>query len=99
MRLFDEDRDNLHFDPARGNAVELSWVLGLQARSDRARFASLVHQMDHAINPLYFSAILDGLLGFTNLPDAQQAANDEVIRQFDVFRPQAAAMRKLFPYF
>jgi hypothetical protein len=83
MRQFNEGRGSPRVDPTRGTAVELSWVLEQQARSDRARFAGLVHRMEDTIHPLYFSAILDGLLGFANVPEDQRALDSEALRQFD----------------
>lgn len=83
MRQYDEGRGSLSLDPTQGTAVELSWVLEQATRSDRARFAGLAHKMEDTINPHYFSAILDGLLGFANLPEDQRAIDNEVFRQFD----------------
>jgi hypothetical protein len=83
MRQFNEGRGSPHSDPTRGTAVELSRVLEQQARSERARFAGLVHQMEDTIHPLYFSAILDGLLGSASLPEDQRAVDNEALRQFD----------------
>ena len=46
-----------------GGAHELSQLLTELARSDRHRFASLAMRMPVDINPVYLSAILDGLSG------------------------------------
>ncbi len=56
MRKYD-GRNN----PIGGGPIELSRFLADIARRDRGRFASLVERMSDDINPMYFTAILDGL--------------------------------------
>ena len=71
-------------DPAvfslEGGAHQLSQVLTELARSDRHRFASLVVRMPADINPVYFSAILDGLSGRFVNDDRERAADKNVMR-------------------
>ena len=45
----------------KGGVVEHSRLLREFANKDRSRFVALVDQMDDSIDPMYFSAILDGL--------------------------------------
>ncbi len=48
-------------DRFAGGPVELSRDLEIKVRGNRFRFAELVSLMPNTINPLYFSAILDGM--------------------------------------
>jgi hypothetical protein len=48
-------------DRFRGGPVELSRVLCDLVRKERTRFASLVARIPDDVDPMYFSAILDGL--------------------------------------
>lgn len=50
-------------DRFAGGPVELSRDLEIKVRGNRFRFAELVSLMPNTINPLYFSAILDGMSG------------------------------------
>ncbi|MEQ1829077.1 MAG: hypothetical protein ABL921_24150 [Pirellula sp.] len=50
-------------DRFAGGHVELSRDLESKVRGNRLRFASLVSLMSNTIDPLYFSAILDGMSG------------------------------------
>ncbi len=56
MRKYDGTTDRF-----RGGPVELSRSLGEFARTDRHRFAAIVTRMPNHLEPMYFSAILDGL--------------------------------------
>ena len=60
-------------DRFAGGPVELSRDLEIKVRGNRSRFAELVSLMPNTINPLYFSAILDGMSG------CGHNATDEVI--------------------
>ncbi len=50
-------------DRFRGGHVELSRVLSDLTRRDRMRFAKLALKLPESVDPIYFSAILDGLGG------------------------------------
>ena len=72
MRKYDGTTDFFN-----GGPNELSTLLREQTRKDRIRFASLIKVMPHDINPIYFSAILDGLCGrYTNVPEEEKEEND-----------------------
>lgn len=60
-------------DRFAGGPVELSRDLEIKVRGNRFRFAELVSLMPNTIEPLYFSAILDGMSG------CGHNATDEVI--------------------
>lgn len=63
-----------------GGAHELSQLLTELARSDRHRFASLAMRMPVDINPVYLSAILDGLSGRFVNDDKERADDKDVMR-------------------
>jgi hypothetical protein len=59
-----------------GGATELSHLLAEFARKDRSRFAALALKMPDDIDPLYFSAILDGMCGrYANLDKDRKEAD------------------------
>lgn len=64
-------------DRFRGGPVELSRMLGDFARKDRKRFAALVERLPADIEPMYFSAILNGLCSrWVNLSKEEKAADE-----------------------
>lgn len=67
-------------DRFRGGPVELSRVLSDLARRDRMRFSKLALKLPESVDPIYFSAILDGLGSYAvNLAgDAKEADNKEL---------------------
>lgn len=58
MKKYDGSTDRFH-----GGPIELSSVLANFARRDRRRFAALVSRIPKNADPMYFSAILDGICG------------------------------------
>jgi hypothetical protein len=67
-------------DRFRGRQVELSRSLAEFTRKNRPRFASLMRRIPDNVDPIYFSAILDGLCGrFSTLGKAEQEADQKII--------------------
>ena len=67
-------------DRFRGGPQELSQSLAEFVRKDRNRFASLVARMPAEINPVYFSAILNGLCGsYGNLGKEEKESENKRI--------------------
>lgn len=63
-----------------GGPIELSRSLAEFARKDRSRFAALVTRMPDDLNPVYFSAILDGLCSlYASLNQEQKEADEREI--------------------
>lgn len=66
-----------------GGPVELSRLLSEFSRRDRHRFAHLVERMPDDIDPMYFSAILDGLCSRNvNQRQEEKEADDQQIAAF-----------------
>ncbi len=64
----------------KGGPVELSRLLAEFARADRDRFALLVTRMPDGADPIYFSAILDGLYSrYTNLSKEEKEEDQKII--------------------
>ena len=75
MRKYDGSTDRF-----RGGPVELSRLLADSARKDRGRFASLVTRIPQDVDPMYFSAVLDGLCSrYTNLEKEEKEADQKEI--------------------
>ncbi len=97
MRKFDfgwEERDQNRIAGISGSAVELSRALQPIAMKNRTRFARLIEQMDDAIRPEYFHAILDGICGQGNMNNESQAKEDEDFAQLDT-QTVLAVVRRL----
>lgn len=78
MRKYSSDRVEF----GKGGAIELSRRLSELARADRQRFVTLVHAMPEDLNPIYFDAILNGLIGrFINVPAEERQADREAFTQ------------------
>lgn len=61
----------------KGGVVELSRILRDFANKDRGRFAVIVDRMPNSVDPMYFSAILDGLCGPNGHANSEEKqAND-----------------------
>ena len=60
-----------------GGPVELSRVLAKNTRRNRVRFANLAMLMPLDIEPMYFSAILDGLCGYASNLSGEEKEVDE----------------------
>lgn len=72
MSTYDGSTDRFY-----GGPIELSRLLSDFARKDRMRFANLALSMPEKLDPLYFSAILDGMTGrYGNLPKEEKALDD-----------------------
>ena len=73
MRKYDGSTDRF-----RGGPVELSRLLADSARKDRGRFASLATRIPQDVDPMYFSAVLDGLCSrYTNLKKEEKEADQK----------------------
>jgi hypothetical protein len=67
-------------DRFRGGPVELSRVLGELVPKERLRFASLVARIPDDVDPMYFSAMLDGLCSrYTNLGKEEKELDQQEI--------------------
>ena len=67
-------------DRFRGGPVELSRSLAEFARRERNRFAALVPKMPDDVDPMYFSAILDGLCSrYVNLSKDEKESDEKQI--------------------
>jgi hypothetical protein len=72
-------------DQFRGGHVELSRLLSDLTRRDRARFAKLFLKLPESVDPIYFSAILDGLGSYTaNLVGDAKEADDKELLLFPI---------------
>ena len=82
MRRYDGSMDFFKGDPAdflKGDAEQLSRLLTDFARKERDRFASLAMWMPKDLNPVYFSAILDGLSSrFTQGNEEKKAEQQKI---------------------
>jgi hypothetical protein len=74
MRRYSAERGAARADFLKGGAIELARVLELDTQRERPRFAALALRMEDEINPVYFSAILDGLCasGASSLPEDER---------------------------
>jgi hypothetical protein len=71
-----------------GGPVELSRLLAQFARQDRQRFATLVGRIPDTVDPMYFSAILDGICSrYTNFTREEKEVDQQEIAavQTEVF--------------
>lgn len=74
MRRYDGSTDRF-----RGGPIELSRTLAAFARCDRKRFAALSQRMPETIEPVYFSAILEGLCSrYVNFSTPSEKEADEL---------------------
>jgi|GEM_PF-1649588 len=72
-------------DRFRGGHVELSRVLSDLTRRDRMRFAKLALKLPESVDPIYFSAILDGLGGYAaNLAGDAKEADEKDLSSFPI---------------
>ena len=82
MRKYDGSMDFFKGDPAdflKGDAEQLSRLLADSARKERDRFASLAMWMPKDLNPVYFSAILDGLCSRFTQGEEEKKADQQKI--------------------
>ena len=64
----------------KGGRYELSLSLTECARKDRGRFASLVTRIPDNLDPMYFSAIINGLCSrYTNLGKEEKEADQKIL--------------------
>ena len=67
----------------KGGPVELSRLLRVFANKDRVRFAAMVGLMPENIEPVYFSAILNGMCGlYANKNNDEKQADQKVFEGF-----------------
>ena len=78
MKKYDGSTDRF-----RGGPVELSRSLAEFTRRERNRFAAMVAKMPNDVDPMYFSAILDGLCSrYGNLSKEEKEAEEVQISTF-----------------
>jgi hypothetical protein len=72
-------------DRFRGGPVELSRVLSDLTRRDRMRFAKLALKLPESVDPIYVSAILDGLGSYAaNLAGEAKEADEKELASFPI---------------
>lgn len=82
MKQHRDDEDELR--SRFGGARQLSSQLGNLVRRQKERFAALAERMSDDLSPLYFSAILDGMIGrWMNLSKEEKEKNEAELSAID----------------